>query len=125
MPTPSKFTQNRKERILQVLRAGGSRRQAALAGEIDQTTLGRWLERGRSSAPDGRWARFRREVLEAEGQPASLQVLRDRFEVQMGDAGSAWQFLQELDRRERAPAPSGPVSVTVTFSPTTAKGDPA
>jgi hypothetical protein len=119
VPTVSKFTQNRKERILQVLRAGGSLRQAALAGEIDATTLGRWLEAGRTGHPNGRRAEFRRQVLEAEGTPPELQLLKDGFEVTMSDPASAWRFLEGLEREERAPMSSGPVKIEVVFAPFT------
>jgi hypothetical protein len=120
----SKFTQSRKERILQVLRAGGTRLDATRAAEIDPVTFRRWLEHGRTSkVPDGRWARFREQVLEAEGAPPELQVLRDRFELAMTTGETAWAFLEQLERDEQADVPEGPVQATVTFAPTTAKGD--
>jgi hypothetical protein len=119
LPTVSKFTASRKSRILQILRAGGSRREAAKAAGIDPVTLSRWIETGRTSpAPNGRWAEFRKAVLEAEGAPPELQVLQDRFEVAMSTPESAWRFIERLERQEtRAPAPSGLIVVEVTFAP--------
>jgi hypothetical protein len=121
----SKFTASRKERILQVLRAGGSRLDATRAAEVDPVTFRRWSQRGRTSkAPDGRWATFYREVCEAEGSPPELQVLRDRFELAMRSGESAMAFLEQLEQREEhADVPEGPVRATVVFAPTTLKGD--
>lgn len=121
MPARSKFTERRREQILQILRAGGTRVDATRAAGVTPMTFRRWLQRGRTSkAPDGRWARFYCEVCEAEGAPPELQVLRDRFETAMGTAEGAWRFLEELER-EDVPA----VKAIVTFAPTTKERDPA
>lgn len=118
MPTPTKFTSNRKTRILRVLRAGGSHAEAARAAGVSGAALCRWIEAGRTSrVPDGRWATFYREVREAEGSPPELQLLKDRFEAAMASGESA---LALLDRLEREEVPETPLMVTVT----TAKGDP-
>jgi hypothetical protein len=62
---PSKFTEARRQRILAVLSAGGSRRTAASVSGIAPATLTGWLTRG-ERVPEGRYGKFRREVLDAE-----------------------------------------------------------
>jgi hypothetical protein len=67
------------------------------------------------------WSRFREEVLEAEGSPPELQLLKDRFEAAMSDGMSAFAFLTELEQRDQqGDMPTGPVRATVT----TSKGEP-
>jgi hypothetical protein len=65
MPS-SKFSEPRKQRILAILAAGGSRRTAAAVAGIDPKTLRDWLRRGERGSPGGRWQRFREQVREAE-----------------------------------------------------------
>jgi hypothetical protein len=62
---PSKFTEARRQRILAVLEAGGSRRTAASVSGIAPATLTGWLRRG-ERVPEGRYGKFRREVLDAQ-----------------------------------------------------------
>lgn len=114
----SKFTHSRKERILQVLQAGGTRLDAAKAAGVTPMTLRRWLERGRTSrVPDGMWERFRNAVLDAESAAPRLQVLRHRYELAMGDGESAFAFLTQLEQHDQqGDMPSGPVGATVTTS---------
>lgn len=118
MPTPSKFRHETRERVLQVLRAGGSRREAARSAGINHSQLTRWVQRGAKGAPGGRWATFRRQVLEAEGTPPALIALQDRFDRM--DAADAWKFLLESEPGFGLPDPPEPVEVMVSFSPFTA-----
>lgn len=85
MGRPAKFTEARRQRILAILEAGGSRRQAAKVSGISAGTLSDWIRRG-ERAPDGRYGEFRSQVLEAEGGTHRLVGLptEDR------DAGLAW-----------------------------------
>lgn len=117
MPTRSKFRHEARERILQILRAGGSRRAAAAAGGVDAATLHRWIERGKSGHPEERWALFRQQVLEAEGTPPELVALRDEFDRILGDPALAWTWLQKNDPSFFAPDDPEPVMVEVAFSP--------
>jgi hypothetical protein len=66
MPTPSKFTARRRDAILQLLAVGASRRAAARAAGIHHATPLRWLSRGQTAAPGGRWSAFYDAVIEAE-----------------------------------------------------------
>ena len=77
MPMPSKFTESRRRVILAALGCGASRRTAAKLASIDHQTLGRWIERGRTSSPGGRWRQFFEDVLAAEAaepRPALLPL---------------------------------------------------
>ncbi|MBX9790187.1 MAG: hypothetical protein K2Y37_14820 [Pirellulales bacterium] len=70
-PGQSKFTPDRRARILAAARAGQWRSTAATAGGIDYATLKRWLNR---AASEPAYAEFRRELLEAE-RAAELDAL--------------------------------------------------
>ena len=52
--------------ILAALACGASRRTASVLAGIDHQTLGRWIERGRTAHPEGRWRQFYDDVLSAE-----------------------------------------------------------
>jgi transposase-like protein len=119
VPTRSKFTADRRQIILEHLSAGCSRRQAAAAAGVDHQTLSRWIERGRTGSPTGRWNEFYRAVRVAEAGHPTLVALTDRFNSM--DAASAWEFLAEL--REpgftQLPDPPEPITVEVSFAPFT------
>jgi hypothetical protein len=66
MPNRSKFTERRRQRILAILAAGGSRRTAARVAGIDPATLRAWIQRGGHAAPGGRLRRFYEDVMAAE-----------------------------------------------------------
>jgi hypothetical protein len=66
MPTRSKFTADRRHLILELLRAGASRREAARMAGLDHSTLIKWIRRGRKAAPGGRWREFYLDVISAE-----------------------------------------------------------
>jgi hypothetical protein len=80
---PSLLTTTREQRILAVLEAGGSRRQAAKVSGIAPATLTSWLKRG-AKVPTGRYGLFRRQVLEAESGEHHLVGMpsEDRSELQ-------------------------------------------
>jgi hypothetical protein len=108
MPTPSKFTSRTRTRVLQVLAAGGSRREAARAAGISHGTLGRWLERGKTGHPQGRWAEFRRAVEAAESEQRLVPLTDDAW-----TAAEAWSFLirsGEFDQPEPDP-PNSPLVI--------------
>lgn len=67
MPARSKFDRRPKERIITLLAAGASRREAARGAAISPATLTRWVQRGRRGAPGGRWRQFHDEVVRVEG----------------------------------------------------------
>src|SRR3989337_2295248 len=65
MCRPSKLSEPRRQRILAILEAGGSRRTAASVSGISSGTLSDWLKRG-ERVPGGRFGEFRRQVEDAE-----------------------------------------------------------
>lgn len=123
MPTPSKFTQARRTRILELLSAGASRRTAAAAVGIDHQTLSRWLARGKSASEGSRWARFLLNVEAAEAHPR-LRVLQAIHDAIPDNPLLAWKF---VERREPGYAsstavdpgelsdPTGPLVIQLTF----------
>jgi transposase len=118
VPTPSKFTSERRARILEVLSAGDSRRAAAAVAGIDHATLGRWLERGRRGAPGGRWHSFMRDVEEAETHPA-LRVIREEYDKASDSPWAAFRYLERHDvwaEDDEPDPPDGPVVITFELS---------
>jgi hypothetical protein len=103
---PSKFTEARRQRILAILAAGGSRRQAASVSGIGPATLTGWLQRG-ERVPGGRYGEFRRQVEEAESGRHRLVGLptEDREEL-------TWA----VDFLDRVPDPDdGPTVIQLTW----------
>jgi hypothetical protein len=90
MPAVSKFREPVRARILEVLRAGGSRRQAARVAGIDPRTLRRWIERGATADPLGRWHEFHRDVREAESCEPRPQLLEDESRAPFVDLANPW-----------------------------------
>jgi hypothetical protein len=99
VPGRLKFTEPRKQRILAILAAGGSRREAARAAGIDPATLRLWLRKGERSIPEGRWGRFLADVRGAEAGQRLVGLERDREEL-------AWAM--GVLARESGPDPDGP-----------------
>jgi hypothetical protein len=117
LPTPSKFTQARRRRILEALAAGGSRREAATAAGIDHATLTRWLARGRKGAAGGSWRRFWQDVERAEADP-HLLALRADYELWEEEPARAWRFLQRHEQEFTDPpiASEGPLVIHLKFA---------
>jgi transposase len=76
----SKFTESRRQRALEVLRAGGSRRQAALAAGVDHSTLSDWIHKGEHASPASRYRAFADAVAEAEGTPPQLREIKREYD---------------------------------------------
>ena len=117
MPTPSKFTSERRSKILEILSAGGSRRAAAALAGVDHATLARWLARGRKAAPGGRWHTFLRDVEQAETHPL-LRVLRDEYDRAQDSPMAAFRFLDRHDAwaEDEPPLPADPVVIRLKLT---------
>ena len=115
MSTPSKFIERRRLRVLEVLRAGGSRREAARAVGIDPATLTRWIAKGRTAHPEGRWHAFYEDVRAAE--------VGSRQAAWEANPFLAWRFLELTEPGFRRPDPE-PIKVEVVHGPTL-EGDSA
>lgn len=113
MPTRSKFTADRRHAILELLRAGASRRTAASVAGVDHSTLLRWIERGKSGAPGGRFREFFEAVEQAEADPR-LRALETVYKELPDNPGLAWKF---LERREPGYAPSMPQAPSPPVGP--------
>ena len=125
MPMPSKFGSNRKQRVLAILGAGGSRREAARAAGISPTTLANWLHRGEQQRhPEGMWRRFLEDVRAAESGQRLVGLELDHPD----SVGWALGVLEReggewaASRPAAEPEPARPVVIKVTFS---GEDDPA
>jgi transposase-like protein len=118
VPTPSKFTDERRSQILEILSAGGSRRAAAARAGVDHATLSRWLARGRMGAPGGRWHTFANDVVQAETHPA-LRALREEYDKLSDSPFAALRFLAERSAWAEEDEPDlgdGPVVIQLTLA---------
>jgi transposase-like protein len=120
VPTPSKFTEDRKQRVLEALRIGASHQTAAAIAGIDAATLTRWLQRGRA-ARSGAFREFVQAVEAAEAEP-KMRALAVVYEELPNRPELAWKF---IERRERGYAPpiantsppnAGPVVIQLRLS---------
>ena len=112
VPTPSKFTQVRQATVLDILRAGGSRRQAAAAAGIAPKTLRRWLERGEKAsriAPGSSSGTFFEAVRSVEAGGPELVELGRRFE----EASPEWLWKFVADEWKPDPPPAVEYEVEV------------
>ena len=119
MGRPSKFTADRKKRIIEAKRVGASNKTAALVAGIGEPTLRDWLERGRKGPKDSAYAKFLEEFEQAAAHPREralgiiYNALPDRPDL-------AWKY---IERREEGYAPPiaqpaavvQPVAITLSF----------
>ena len=73
---PSKLTLDVQEKIIQALHLGNHRKHAAAYAGIDETTLRRWMARGRNPS-DEAYAAFREAVEQAEAKANQSAAWRD------------------------------------------------
>lgn len=121
MPTPTKFTAETRERILQALQVGASRRTAAQIAGIDEAQLRRWVTRGKDGAQGTRYHDFYLAVLEAEASPR-LRALGVIYKELPDNPVLAWKFIERREPGYAPPMPNlgppqaGPVVVQLAFS---------
>jgi IS30 family transposase len=106
VPTESRFTSRRKERILELLAAGASRGAAARAAGVHPSTLCRWVQRGRTASPGTAWARFLKDVQAAERthEPQALRDQRAEYEGWDRDPFAALAYVLATDEWAADPA---------------------
>jgi transposase-like protein len=98
---PSKFTAERRTRILEALQVGASRATAAAIGGVGERTLKRWIADGQTAREGSAKRKFVEEVEAAEAHPKAralgiiYNAMQDRPEL-------AWKF---IERREHGFAP--------------------
>lgn len=92
---PTDLTPPVREKILQALSLGNSRKQAAAFAGIGESTFRRWLQRGREE-PEGVFREFRESVLEAEARAQIAAMACVTKAIRDGDwKAAAWM----LERR--------------------------
>ena len=115
MPTPSKFTAESRQKVLEALRVGASQRTAAAVAGVDVATLRRWVERGKAAAQGTRWAQFAADYEEAEAHPR-VRALGIIYSELPDNPGLAWKFIERREPGYAPPmpvAPAGPVGPVV------------
>jgi len=87
----TKFDPDTCHKIIQALEAGNYRKTAAALAGIDETTLVRWIKRGRESKSRGKYYQFYQSVKKAEefAKAYHLQQIRKASENGSWQA-SAW-----------------------------------
>lgn len=116
---PSKFTAANRQKVLEALQVGASRRVASAVAGIGSATLARWVEKGRSSPADSPWARFLAEVEEAEAHP-KMRALGVIYQAMPDRPELAWKFIERrVDGFEppvaNAVVPVQPVTIQLTL----------
>lgn len=119
MGRPSKFTEPVKERILEALRVGASRRTACALAGVDEASLRRWLDKGKKES-EGSYHEFLAAVLEAEAHP-NARALGIIYREMENRPDLAWKF---IERREAGYAPpvaqpaaaAAPVVIQLSFA---------
>ena len=99
---PSKLRPEVEEKVVQALRLGNYRRQAATFAGIDDTTLRRWMKRGMIER-DGPYADFRRAVLEAETMAQITAMGAVTKAIRGGDWKAAAWMLERKAPEQYAP----------------------
>src|SRR6185436_1898218 len=120
MPTPSKFTADRKEEILRCARLGGSNSTCAAAGGIGEATLRDWLERGANSEEGSAYRDFYEAFQAAKAVP-NVRALEIVQKAMADKPDLAWKFLERREGGFAPPAPqapaasAGPVLIQLAF----------
>lgn len=121
MPTPSKFTEPVRRKILQALQVGASLETAAAVAVIGDRTLRRWLEQGQKAAEGSSYRKFYLAAQEAQAHPR-VRALGIVYEA-MADKPELAKWY--LERREHgfappmphaAAPPAGPVVIQLSLS---------
>jgi len=112
MPRPSKYNQDRHNRIVEALRGGNTRRASAWAGGIDQDTFIQWLRR----YPD-----FADAVKAAEADAELAMVERVRTAANDQWQAAAWWLERKMkrdwsNRQEITGEDGAPVRIAVRFA---------
>jgi hypothetical protein len=113
VPTVSKFTAERRDKIVQALQVGASRRTASHIAGIDESNLRRWLVKGAEAAEGTRFREFYEEVRRAEASP-SMRALGIIYKEMPDNPMLAWRFIERKEPGYEPPAPFAPSAPSVT-----------
>jgi transposase-like protein len=122
MPTPSRFTAERREIILEALRRGNSLSTAAAMARVDKSTLSRWLKRGREAHECSRFRRFAEDCEAAAAIFAGemVEIIRRDALVEKNAKTAMWWLERRGDEFSPYPADApnseGPIVVSLRFS---------
>jgi hypothetical protein len=108
MPTPSKFTADRRKLLIEGAELGLSRQSNSIHAGIEDATLRRWLERGRIAPEGSAFKRFREEFLAAEVAPRK-KALAIVSEAWPDKPDLAWKFIERREPGYAPPMPNAPV----------------
>jgi hypothetical protein len=120
MPTPSKFTADTRQTILEVKRVGGPDTLACAAARITVTTLNRWLDKGKT-AEEGRYREFFEEYQEAKAHP-KVRALGMVYKRVADNDQMLWKYVERQVDGFAPPmpnvhqAPTGPVVIQLSLS---------
>jgi hypothetical protein len=120
MGRPSKFTAERRRKVLELLMAGASRRTAATCAGIGHQTLARWIQRGETATEGSPWREFHYDVLEAEAHP-KIRALSIVYNAMEDRPDLAWKFVErQVDgfaprTPGAAPPPESPGTIQLHF----------
>jgi len=116
---PTKYNEDRHNRIVETLRAGNTRRASAWAGGIDLDTFANWLRR---------FPEFSAAVKEAEAEAELAMVRRVRTAADESWQAAAWWLERKMKqdwsaRQEQTGADGGAVRVVVEYAEELAPAD--
>lgn len=120
MGRPSKFTAEHRRVVLELLKAGSSRRAAAAVAGIGHQTLLRWLKRGAEAPAGSRWAQFYLDVMQAEAEPR-IRALGIVYNAIEDRPDLAWKFIERrVDgfaprTSDALPPPESPGTIQLHF----------
>lgn len=115
---PTVLTEPRRQKVLEALRIGSSRRTAAAVAGVSDESIRRAMERGRTAAEGTADRKFHDAVLEAEAEPRT-RALGIIWREMENRPDLAWKF---IERREpgfappQAIPPSQPQQVVIALS---------
>lgn len=102
----TKFDSDTCHKIIQLLEQGNYRKTAAAVAGVDETTLLRWIKRGRESKSKGKYYQFYQSVKKAEEKAKAYHLQQIRKASENGSwQASAWylerKHPQEWGRQQR------------------------
>lgn len=121
MPTPSKFTEATRKRILDAKRIGASNPTAAAWAGIDAETLRRWLVEGKKASEGTAKRTFHDTFRQVEVEP-NLKALAVLTTEMADNPAMALKFLERKEPGFAPPQPAGattqaaPVVINLTFA---------
>jgi hypothetical protein len=112
MPARTRFLAETRQRVLEALALGASRRTAARASGIGEATLRRWLERGRKASEGTSYREFFLAVHQAEATPR-VRALGIIYRELPARPDIAFKLLERLEPGFGLPLPEPPAMPTL------------